>query len=235
MTRKNFLFVLMALSVLMVGCEFDKPTGDGVFSVSSTQQVRFASGNLVYDSVAKAYGFAQHQYDYGDYFRWNTGSNPLTLDFDFIYGYDSIDDWGSHIVGGWRTLTAEEWRYVIGSRSNYDELCASATVCDVPGMVLMPDNFQGYVNTNRWTYSDNEYDAEEWAEMEAAGCVFLPAAGYQESDSRVTIERDKSGRYWSISTDGSLFVYELWFSGLFDDVQYSTPKYGNSVRLVKNI
>ena len=247
MTRKNFLFVLMALSVLMVGCEFDKPTGDGVFSVSSTQQVRFASGNLVYDSVAKAYGFAQHQYDYGDYFRWNTGSNPLTLDFDFIYGYDSIDDWGSHIDGGWRTLTHDEWNYVISGRADAAAKCGVATVCGMHGIVLLPDNWSGGAfnagfDENRFdnSWDKNVYDASAWSDMEKAGAVFLPAWGFHiRSAGKLLLVRGIGswGNYWSSTSDGSTNrAYVMFFNNLkMDAIHNNYRHYGLSVRLVRDI
>lgn len=230
--KKRLLFVLTALLVFMTGCEFDKPTGDGIFSVSPTQQVRIASGNLVYDSVADVYSFAQHQFDYGDYFRWGTGSNPLSMQGNFL---EAFDDWGSHMDGGWRTLTADEWRYLVFSRPGYDEKYAYAIVCGVKGMLLLPDNFEGYVNTTRWDFADNEYDAEEWADMETAGCVFLPAAGRQESDSHVALNTEKYGYYWTSSSDdysATAFRIATWFDEIDDWMSFND---GCSVRLVKNI
>lgn len=229
--KKKLFFVLTALLVFMTSCELDKPTGDGVFSVSPTQQVRIASGNLVYDSVANVYGFAQHQYDYGDYFRWGTGSNPLVMEVDWDHQFD---DWGNYMNGGWRTLTADEWRYLIFVRPGYDEKYAYATVCGVKGMLLLPDNFEGYVRTSRWDFTDNEYDAAEWANMEAAGCVFLPAAGRQEIDSRVALNTEKYGYYWASSVDG-YFASALWIFTWLDEITDMSLNYGCSVRLVKNI
>lgn len=235
--KKTFLLVLTALFFVMAGCEEDVPTGDGVFSVSPTQKVRIAPGNLVYDTVARTYSFAAHQFDYGDYFRWSSGGNPTTMSFSWL-DYESFDDWGSYMEGGWRTLTADEWRYLIGARPNYEELCASATVCGVKGLVLLPDNFTGYVRTIRWAYTDNEYDADEWAKMEAAGVVFLPAAGYQASDSHVAEYTENSGRYWSCTPDDvpPMFINAFEFSGMFDEVSmYNSATYGLTVRLAKNI
>ena len=235
--KKRFLFALFAALTLMVGCSKEEddatsmdsrpPSGNGLFSVAEGRQVRFAPGNLVYEN--DAYRFAEHQYDYGGLFGWGTGSNPTETSTD-NYDYPSFDDWGSHIAGGWRTLTIDEWRYVIWNRPNASSKRSAATVCGVHGLILLPDDWQGSgFNAGFHGWSTNVYEAKSWAEMEASGVVFLPAAGLRnDSDARLV---GNYGYYWSASPSIDL----VGFGGQdVSCIDYYGPSFGLSVRLVRD-
>lgn len=235
--KKLMFFAMVASLLFFAGCGQSfasnaKPSGDGLFSVSEGKQVRFASGNLEYDGT-NGYYFAAHQYDYGGYFGWGTGSNPTLTSTDYR-DYPTFDDWGNHIAGGWRTLTRDEWRYVIWDRVRADYKRGVATVCGVPGMVLLPDNWSGGTFTagfNGW--STNVYDASSWSDMEAAGAVFLPAAGSRYGTGLLNV--DASGLYWSSTPDGEYNAYIVGFYD-YDENYYDGGYrgYGHSVRLVQD-
>ena len=249
------LFAMVASLLVFAGCERETdtpdtpvtpPSGDGLFSVSEGKQVRFASGNLEYDSI-NGYRFAAHQYDYGGYFGWGTGSNPTLTSTDY-HDYPTFDDWGNHIAGGWRTLTAAEWDYVTWYRTHASAKRGVATVCGVHGMVLLPDNFSGGTFTAGFDYEDfdyyegwsrNVYDASSWSDMEAAGAVFLPATGScfgidygMEMDGVGT-----EGYYWSSTPDfvDDADAYAMRFDeGHVHNAASATSRsIGHSVRLVQ--
>ena len=209
------------------------PTGDGLFSVGEFgRQVRFAPGNL----ASGGRSFTAHQYDYGGYFGWGTGSNPTNTSTD-ERDYPSFDDWGNHIAGGWRTLTRDEWSYVIWSRADASAKRGAATVCGVHGMVLLPDNFSGGTFTagfNGW--SRNVYDASSWSDMEDAGAVFLPAAGFR--DGTVLRNVGTSGKYWSSTPYDEVYAYGMAFGDYvvcnYDYYGYDNRFLGRSVRLVQD-
>ena len=240
---KKVMRLLMFASLLVfAGCgrEPDNPDtpvtpplGDGLFSVSEGKQVRFASGNLEYDSI-NGYSFTAHQYDYGGYFGWGTGINPTLTSTDY-HDYPTFDDWGNHIAGGWRTLTHDEWYYVIWSRTDASAKRGVATVCGVYGMVLLPDNFSGGTFTSGFNgWSANVYDASSWSGMEAAGAVFLPAAGYRYGTGLGYV--GTFGYYWSSTPYAVGGAYYMDFR----DYAVGNDGYGNrylgySVRLVQDI
>lgn len=205
----------------------------GLFSVSPNKQVRFAPGNLGYDSVS-GYRFASRQYDYGGCFGWGTGSNPMLTSEDW-HDYTVFDDWGSHIDGGWRTLSWEEWHYVIWDRPNAIAKCGAATVCGVHGMVLLPDNCSGdtfIAGFNGW--DTNVYDESSWAAMEAAGAVFLPAAGDRWGTELNYV--GEYGYYWSSTPDKENCACGVGFDD--DDVDGGgdgNRDCGLSVRLVQDV
>ena len=239
--KKLMLFAMVASLLFFAGCEIktdnpDNPvtplSGNGLFSVSESKQVRFALGNLEYDSI-NGYSFATHQYDYGGDFGWGTGSNPTLTSTDDA-DYPSFDDWGNYIGGGWRTLTGDEWYYVIWDRADASAKRGAATVCGVHGMILLPDNWSGGTFTagfNGW--STNVYDASSWSDMEDAGAVFLPAAG-----SRYGTELDDVGAfgyYWSSTPYYEDIAYYMGFNDY--GVYYYDNSYrffGHFVRLVQD-
>ena len=232
--KKLMLFALVASLLFFAGCEKEKdfPSGSGLFSVSEGKQVRFASGNLEYDGT-NGYYFVAHQYDYGGYFGWGTGSNPTFTSEDW-HDYPSFDDWGNHIAGGWRTLTLDEWYYVIRSRTDASAKHGAATVCGVPGMVLLPDNWSGgtfHAAFNGW--ATNVYDTSSWSDMEAAGAVFLPAAGWRYGAGFDVV--GTRGGYWSSTPYFEGGAYDVCFyEDSVYDYNYGHRSLGLSVRLVQD-
>ena len=153
-------------------------------------------------------------------------------------------DWGYYnpiINGGnqmalWRTLTSTEWTYLLTLRPNAAQLKGMATVENTPGYVILPDDWTcptglTFVNSNS-SYTANVYNATNWAVMEAAGAVFLPAAGQRTSSSTSNVGTE--GNYWSTShvngTTGYSFHIGPNANQVRNTVTYST---GCSVRLVR--
>ncbi|MBQ6069101.1 MAG: hypothetical protein IJK84_06330 [Bacteroidales bacterium] len=161
-----------------------------------------------------------------------------------LTGFYANADWGYYnpiINGGnqtalWRTLTSTEWTYLLTQRTNAEQLKGMATVENTPGYVILPDTWVcptglTFVNSNS-SYTDNVYSAANWAIMEAAGAVFLPAAGQRSSSNTTNV--GTIGNYWSTShvngTTGYTFHIAPNANQMDNTVTYST---GCSVRLVR--
>lgn len=198
-----------------------------------------------------------------DYFGWSTdnatapyGMNPSVAN---AYYSGNFADWGTAVNNqgnldtGWRTLSQAEWDYIfntrlsgvtIGTTTNCRYL--KATVCTTKGVILIPDGctwpsgvtYAAATNFNAadLDYSTNTYDATAWASLEAAGCVFLPAAGYRNG-SFVSLGSYYGyyGSYWSSTPSGTSSAYYLYFNESSVKPQNNSNRSaGRSVRLVQN-
>ena len=236
-----------------------EPEGDGkltgAFTINANgDQIVFSKGNLQYQASTTTWQFATNQYDmigednanisdtytgWIDLFGWGTGNCPTknsTVDED----YSTFVDWGTNAIsnGGneanlWRTLTRYEWNYLLKTRTNADNLKGQATVADVHGYVLLPDSWtlpaglSFTASPNDWT--TNDYTAEQWAQMEAAGAVFLPATGYRNPDIVYVGEK---GWYWSSDVLSANAAYDFEFTETNSRVFGSRHYFGQPVRLV---
>ena len=146
-----------------------------------------------------------------------------------------IEGGGNH---AWRVLTKKEWVHVFNERSTTSgHRYAKATVCDMAGVILLPDNWSddkyslNNYNTTGAAFTDNTINSSGWATLEAAGCVFLPAAGYRGGTSVSSV--GSYGYYWSSTYYDSGFANYVSFRSDFVDPSSSHYRYrGYSVRLV---
>lgn len=143
----------------------------------------------------------------------------------------------------WRTLTKDEWGNLfnrtktIGGDSK--KLYGFANVMGVQGIIVLPDNWDGSVDGSfkyaSANYTYNQYDAATsvpWSAMEAAGAVFLPAAG---SRTDKVHDAGKYGFYWSSSiySANTKDAHRVNFgSGYFFPNDNNDRYRGYSVRLV---
>ena len=125
--------------------------------------------------------------------RYRGGLNDLTgTNYDWGI-YNPISN-GGDVAGMWRTLSQQEWDYLLNTRTTTSPRYGFYTVRFAinfarSGMVIYPDNYSGTVP------SDNTIDDFSWRNMEAAGCVFLPNAGYRVGNNTIV-----GGFYYWTST-----------------------------------
>ena len=140
-------------------------------------------------------------------------------DTDPLYNVESIAgtnyDWGVYIIGdNWRTWTYAEFRFLTRQSGNAPMRTnrqGGATVCGVPGLLLLPDIWNGPAINTANAYTSNVYDAEAWAEMESYGAAFLPCTGYATSTLNVTSGHGGNfGAYWTATAAGYNTSNEHW-------------------------
>jgi len=135
-------------------------------------------------------------------------------------------DWGALIGKGWRTLTMDEWTYLLSTRTVNGGTGAGKSytlnqnVNGKKGMVIYPDNYTGAV-----------YSGSNWASFESAGCVFLPAAGWRNGTTINNI--NDRGFYWSTTPSNATAAKRLFFAGGLDLDGDNSRAFGFSVRLVQ--
>ena len=208
------------------------------------------NGNTYYQPYNTAYvssSGSSKGYGYGP-------KNGSTYTYDLTGTYANAD-WGHNAIsnGGntadtWRTLTEDEWTYLFNTRSastvngtadaRYPKAYLFGTM---HGVIIFPDVYThpagvtaptGINATSSTSWYGNKYTATDWAKMEAAGCVFLPAAGWRDA---TTIRRvNEYVRYWTSSKYNSAgYARNV---GIVDNsmnpADYNQKNYGYSVRLV---
>ena len=130
---------------------------------------------------------------------------------------------GGYQPGLWRTLTVEEWQYLLFDRTNADKLKMPAMVAGKRGYLLLPDDYKqpGGIETpdpeSSYTAGKNIYCYEDWKKIEAAGAVFLPCAGiYLIDTDGHTYYPEYCGYYWTMSVNlnssaGQCATYAIQF------------------------
>ena len=244
---------------------------NGSFSVAKGKYVRFSMGNLQYTQSTQTWSFAKNQYDmigednvikygYDDYaladkidlFGWSgstgVGNWGISTSY-YIEDYSGdFKDWGQNAIsnGGnkanqWRTLTYEEWNYLINGRANASSLQGVASVNGVNGLILLPDGwkqpngvsfksgFDGSVD-----YADYQaFTFDQWSKLESAGAVFLPASGIRGGMGVNDV--GDSGYYWSATLYDENYAWDLNFDSSKAYMNGYYRGYGQAVRLVRDV
>ena len=236
----------------------------GEFKVGDNKYVHFSKGNLQYQASTSTWQFAANQWacvgsdnsnisptysGWIDFFGWGTGNNPTLNDING--DYQTWNDWGTNAIsnGGnvpnlWCTLSQAEWNYLLNTRAMLSY--AKAKINEVNGLIVFPDNnvtvgsnsvsFNGVSisNPNNGNSGFVEYSSNDWSLLEAANCVFLPAAGNRYGTYVQSV--GDSGCYWSstVDSDMDMYSYGIFFSDEGFSVAARTGRFvGYSVRLVR--
>lgn len=206
--RKIITFFLAALCCVSIFASNEPLPGKFTINAEGAQ-VRFSPGPY---TKYNAFGYN----DYGQlfypqqewfYMAWGTGD-----DFTFYGVKETFTDWGVNTIYGdtegnlWRTLSADEWQYLLSGRDHAESLCGMATITiedvdwEFRGLILFPDEAYDMANSdgrrldlsdglriytykygNKFAYSvSNKYTYEQWKQLEAAGAVFLQEAAIMQ-------------------------------------------------------
>ena len=146
---------------------------------------------------------------------------------------------GGNIPGQWRTLTLEEWNYLMHKRENAANLYSTGTVNNIKGLILLPDGYSMPAHLS-WIPKAEEdtiniYTIEQWSVLQDAGVVFLPAAGHRKGNTVYNVGIIGKGCYWTSSVKGSINAFCHVFFGRFIDLAMDRRCYGYAVRLVQDL
>ena len=215
-----------------------------------------------YDIIGKANMNGSQLGEVIDLFGFGTGDAPTKYtynDEDYAefheWGANPISN-GGNAADLWRTLTKDEWAYLFRSRTNAASLIGYALIGGRHGLVLLPDNWTlpegasfysitekglawddnwgsgAYLDENGGHLNDNDYTTEQWTQLETAGAVFLPLAGfrmYQGSTTR--LEQINEIGFYRSSTAGN-YVVVFQDEAIFPPYDNAIISRGGSVRLV---
>ena len=239
--------------------------GEGVFSIGEHKQVVFALGNLRYTQSTGIWDFAENQYDMVnvnnievggtiDLFGWSGnqsaekpwGVNASTNNSDYA---GEFVDWGTNTIANnqpntWRTLTADEWNYLLNSRKDANQLKGVAQINSINGLVLLPDNwtlplgieFHAGFHTDygaEFYATHQTFTPEQWQFMEEAGAIFLPAAGVRNGND--TYFANTYCNYWTATPSYDYYAQYLCSNSADAYTDHHDRSNGRSVRLVKDV
>ena len=172
-------------------------------------------------------------YAYG-FFNYNLNDSNGIAD----WGYNPISNGGNQ-ENLWRTLTIDEWEYVLFTRITISGIrYAKANVNDVNGVILLPDDWDANyynlsnANSSNADFSSNVITVSQWNLLEQAGAVFLPIAG---SRFGIWVYETGFGEYWSATCDGSGACLVVIYDSYFYTASLSDRYPGLSVRLVRSV
>lgn len=252
------LFAAVTLNVFAQDAAADTPARcQGLFSVSADKQVRFSPGNLQYQPSTHLCRFASEQTEvltwtekcalerykgWIDLFGWGTALAPTN------YSSNAADytfcDWGAYCglptYGGmmWRTLSMNEWTYLLSKRKNARRLYAVAYVNKVYGLILLPDDWKCpkgvWIKPGPKEDQPNYFSAEKFALLEAAGAVFLPCEAKRMG---VTAQPSSCCHYWTSQASAKKTdeAHYLFVDAYVPQGRTTTKAAGLSVRLVQDI
>ena len=215
-------------------------SNDNISSTYSGWIDLFGWGTSGYNHGAVCYQPWSTSENEEDYYAYDSEtSNLYDGNGQADWGYNAISNGGNTENSGWRTLTNDEWGYVINTRTTSSGIrYAKAKVNGVSGVILLPDDWTASTyalnstNASNANYTTNTITAEDWANvLEVNGAVFLPAAGYREG---ITLhDFDESGSYWSATAFNYEYSYNVWFlSDLLYPQDGGDRNNGHSVRLI---
>ena len=182
----------------------------GMFTVQEetwstpAKKVYFSQGNL--QKSGSTYQFATNQWDYleassgatFDLFQWNDGGTEDV-------GKSIITNGGNTANAGWRTLTKDEWHYLIKQRGS-GSLWKTARInlggdpdYYVYGLILAPDVLEGtFVAFQRGKFETSMSIAEWENDYASQGCVFLPIK-YTTDDNIDADHSFTNAYYWTVT------------------------------------
>ena len=226
----------------------------GAFSVGGDKVVYFSKANLqattADNGATWTWGFAENQWDYVgnsaannaingggtvssngpvDLFAWSSTDNNYFGINNSINEADysgDFKDWGAKKGSDWRTLTINEWQYLLQERNpgsssanytNYPRYTnaqiltdGTAPQKDIKGIILFPDDFNdggesidgvtwGSINPSFYSSYPTYCTTAGWATLESMGCVFLPSAGSRQNfgEEFAILDVNQMGNYWS--------------------------------------
>ena len=223
-----------------------------------------SSNNLIsstYNGWIDLFGWGTSGYNHGavNYQPW-----AIETDWDSFmnstnyYAYGNINnnlnsssgqaDWGYNAIsnGGnqenqWRTLTKDEWVYLINTRSTPSGIrFVHATVNGVIGLILLPDNWDSSIYTlndinngeANASAESNVLNVAQWNVLEENGAVFMPKNGFLWMENY----SEEEFNYWSSThsnDDGGAYNFTYNEFIFQTDASWYRPV-GMGVRLVKN-
>ena len=230
----------------MGNLQYDGANDVWQFAAAQTEFLGAQNNNPTATSVVDLFGWGTSNYNgkapymtstTGTDYGFGTNRNITATQYD--WGVNNAIANGGNEANVWRTLTTQEWSYLLSGRTNATALRGIAKVDGVNGIVILPDMWTlpegmtfnaGSSKTAGWNH--NVYTAAEWAQMEAAGAAFLPCNGCRQGANFML---EETAHYWSVSSTSAEKAAAFYFRANDILPVYAEAKWhGHSIRLVQD-
>lgn len=200
--------------------------------------------NYADQNIVSLFGWGTSGHNYGpdNYQPWSTsttgtygpGSSVLSPTGQSDWGCNAIANGGNAANSGWFTLSRAQWEYLLGDTPERVGRRTLATVNNVPGLLLLPDDQPPFTSPDLTQYTTYTYTLDTWQDMEALGAVFLPAAGMRNGTSVTRIPESAPSTYWTSEPfNNGLQAYALFMVPGFVQPNADMCERGCAVRLVR--
>ena len=226
-------------------------------------KVSSSSPYISEDSTVDLFGWAGANSSFTEVAAYGITGSRTESDYGNTADESLKNDWGSlaigpYAAGTWRTPTGTpsgDWHAILVSRTvassglpdgtnSTEARYVNATVAGHSGLIIFPDIYShpsgvtvdssNPVYNAAGDYGNFTVDAANWAKMEAAGAVFLPAASYRDGNN--VANAFSHGYYWSATGASATNAYDLHFSDNTVSTDSGDKRYqGRSVRLVREL
>lgn len=230
----------------------DGGTAQGTFCFAEHQYdgIGEDNGNVsqTYDGWIDLFCRATSGWDNGcTYYQpWNSeGVADGSTYGDLMTGEYAYSDWGVYNAisnGGnepnlWRTLTVDEWNYILYSRNTLSGIrWAKATINGLGGVIILSDYWNPLAYTFNLPNTQSSFEAniisiEDWQIIESYGAVFLPAGGCRFQSGVGVWFFGQEGFYWASTLTNKHNGIDFTTNNS-PIVSYMSPWGATSVRLV---
>ncbi|MDY6372303.1 MAG: hypothetical protein SPL12_08450 [Bacteroidales bacterium] len=228
--------------------QYDKATSTWSFMEHQWSTVETHGQDVGADYAAQdivslfGWGTSGHGYGPDNYQPWSTsttgtygpGSSVLSPTGQSDWGCNAIANGGNTANSGWFTLSRAQWAYLLGDTPERNGRWTLATVNNVPGLLLLPDDQPPFTSPDLTQYTTYTYTLDTWQDMEALGAVFLPAAGMRSVTSVTRIPESAPSTYWTsdpVSDGQSAYALFMVPGAVFPNAD--VRERGSAVRLVR--
>lgn len=160
-------------------------------------------------------------------------------------GYNAISNGGNQ-PGLWRTLSIDEWRYLLQNNRwafvNVEGiLCVMLLPVDFiapKGIRVLEVGIGKFIEHKDFSTIENQYSIEQFAQLEECGVVLLPACGVSvlEQTNMCVFVVGVCGCYWSTTAEDAKMAMFLYFNPYEVATDGGSGcQFGHSVRLVQDI
>lgn len=210
MKRNYYIAALLLPALLLAGMAQATDAGTGIFSVSATKKVQFATANETGGATANSL------------FQWTDRTTTTYGEWHVL----TSSEW-SYLLASGRTAAA--------TKNSLGTVDGQNGLIILPDEWINPLNRDFNPTYTSEGFGANTYSTAEWTAMELSGAVFLPCKGYSSNGTTV-LDGEIHGAYWSANSHNESDGKCMRFNNVvINDNNFADKSLYYSLRYVREI